>query len=262
MVFFGFGVEAPWPESFPKGRVIRSEDRHATIAFLGNVPAERLLEIMDGCPLFPFKVGPVGVFSKCLFLPKESKPNVAAWEVEWINYEADIDGYRYVFIEWLKAQGYDLDKEKREWLAHVTLSRQPLDRYAWRENFQKLPLFVHSFNLYESLGHSIYRVIWSKPLMAPFEEIEHTADIAFIIRGTSILDLYIHAQIALAFKCPSLLSFMNINPVKSLDDIIMSLNNIISEIDKMIGCSFKAISFHGNIKTVDSILTWEMIVDV
>jgi len=106
--------------------------------------------------------------------------------------------------------------------------------------------------------------LWSYALKEPFLEIEHAADIAFHIRGESIRQLFHNALTALAFKYPALLKF-NTDKVHLTDinDIIIALNQIISRTDCAVGCPFKAVSFHGEIKNeVDHILNWEMIVDV
>ena len=34
-LFFGFEVKAPWPQGLPKGRILKEDQRHITIAFLG-----------------------------------------------------------------------------------------------------------------------------------------------------------------------------------------------------------------------------------
>lgn len=152
------------------------------------------------------------------------------------------------FLNWLKSHHYHPKEHEGPWLCHVTLSRKPFDREEWKKAFIPLPLSIHGIHLYESLGQSKYKPIWSSPLIAPFTEIEHTADIAFLIRGDHFIQLHRHAQIALAFRFPPLLQFLNQNTFDNLEDIIIDLNDTIAKADSLIGCPFKAISFHGQIE--------------
>jgi SHS2 domain-containing protein len=99
----------------------------------------------------------------------------------------------------------------------------------------------------------------------PFEEKEHTADIAFIIRGENFNELYHNAQIALCFYHNKIFPYLQLNQKEktNIDEVIISLNEIITIIDREIGSPFKAVSFHSNITTSkQNLLQWEMIVDV
>ena len=91
-----------------------------------------------------------------------------------------------------------------------------------------------------------------------------TGDIAYLIRGENIKQISIHAQATLAFEFPYLLRLMNDDPKEeTLDDVIISLNEMVRKADAKVGCPFKAVSFHGELtETSDNILQWEMIVDV
>jgi RNA 2',3'-cyclic 3'-phosphodiesterase len=262
-VFFGVDVKAPWPDTLPHGRLLAPEDRHATLAFLGEVSHDFLLqELQKNFPTPSFKVGIVGHFSKCLFLPPRH-PNVVAWEVEWMDPSQPLLDFRQKLLEWLRARDYHPKEHEGEWLCHVTLCRKPFHIEDWKKSFRPLPLAIHGIHLYESLGHSSYKSIWSYALIAPFQEIEHTADIAFLIHGENLKQIHQHAQSALAFRFPALIPFMQSNdPLENHDDIIMSLNTMIAQADAAIGCPFKAISFHGQIEPKNSVLQWEMIVDV
>lgn len=261
-VFFAVEVKAPWPEQLPHGRLLDPEDRHATLAFLGETPYEVLLQHLNGdFPIPPFKVGLVGTFSKCLFLPPRH-PNVVAWDVHWTDDSQALTQYRQRFLEWLKRHEYHPREHEGEWLCHVTLCRKPFDYHDWKKSFKVLPMAIDAIHLYESLGQSKYKPIWSYPLIPPFQEIEHTADIAYLINGESLTQLHRHAQIALAFRYPALVHYMDQRPFEQLEDIIIDLNEMIAKADADIGCPLKAISFHGNVEVKDSFLQWEMIVDV
>lgn len=261
-LFFAFEVEAPWPASLPTGRLLHEKQRHMTVAFLGHANYSKLLPLLPNIPLPPFKVGLAGIFEKIHFLPK-GHPRVVAWHAAWFNDAFSISTYSRTLIDWLKTQGFTPD-DRKEFLPHVTLCRAPFDFDSWRQTFQKLPLITKSLHLYESLGQLHYQPVWTYHLHAPFEELDHTADIAFKIYGETTLQLYTHAMTALAFKFPELLKFRTEDvQVTTVDEIVIELNRIVSRTDSAIGCPFKAISFHGEIEQdQDRSLTWEMIVDV
>lgn len=55
------------------------------------------------------------------------------------------------------------------------------------------------------------------------------------------------------------------SPVKekeSIEDIVIDLNELVTEADQKWGCPFKAVSFHGNIQENEELPYWKMIVDV
>ena len=261
-LFFGLEVAAPWPEKLPSGRILDSIHRHLTLAFLGNVPWQPLEKSLSTTPILPFSVGLVGQFDQLLLLPP-SHPHVIAWHVNWGDESSAIAQYQKNLVQWLKGLGYHLD-DSRDFLPHVTLCRTPFDKAEWLDQFTILPMMVTNLHLYESLGNLQYNPIWSHPLIRPFEEIEHTADIAFIVRGEDLQQLQRHALTALAFHEPHFMNYLkDLLAVSHLDEIIMNLNKILSKIDLEQGSPFKAVSYHGEIQT-DShgILSWEMIVDV
>ena len=133
-----------------------------------------------------------------------------------------------------------------------------------KKKFTPLPFATTNIHLYESLGNSSYIPLNTIPVKKPFEEIEHTADIAFIVRGWSLDELYHNGFTALAFKFPQLLPFF-IKQVElsTVEDVIMAINQCLCEADTKIGCPMKGVSFHGQAaKQNDDTLEWEMIVDV
>jgi 2'-5' RNA ligase len=260
-LFFGIEIHAPWPSQLPRGRLLDESHRHLTLAFLGNSAYSPLIEALNHFPKVLLKVGSVGYFDSCLILPPHH-PHVMAWHAHWLMGDISIVNFQKILTDWLTSLGYGLDK--RDWMPHVTLCRDPFDAEAWIKEFVPLPFYTGSIHLYESMGNLTYIPRWSYPIKAPFEEINHTADMAFIIRGESLQQIYSNAFTALAFKAPELVRFFI--PQESfnhLDDIIMTLNDIISRADSIVGNPFKAISFHGEIIPLkDSLLQWEMIVDV
>jgi len=265
-VFFGLEVTAPWPEELPAGRMIEAKRRHLTLAFLGDVDCASLLKSLPKMPLPAFEVGFVGKFDEIMLLPRAAQPHVVSWRVCWLENVELLIAYQQQLSLWSVSEGF-VGKAEKNWLPHVTLCRQPFQPQQWRENFQPLPLVCQTLHLYESTGSLHYEPLWSLSLQAPFEEIEHTADIAFILRATTMAGLYAHAQAALAFDFPALLPYLQFSSlmateIKTTEDIVLALNAIIAIADGQIGVPFKAISFHGKLKQEGSLLAWEMIVDV
>ena len=260
-VFFGVEVEAPWPTELPRGRVLDAAHRHMTLAFLGNISYPPLRDILPNFPTPPMRIGLVGHFDKCLALPPHH-PHVIAWHAYWQDDSRDLISFQKALSNWLRENNYTVDE--REWLPHATLCRQPFNPREWEKAFSPIPFYTGAINLYESMGNLSYVPLWSYPLLVPFEEIEHMADMAFKVYGETIQQLYHHAFTALAFKFPQLLNYFKpIDSIQTLDEIIMALNDIIGRADAEIGCPMKAVSFHGDIMThANATLEWEMIVDV
>jgi len=257
-IFFAFGVEAPWQEKEPPGRSIEKKLRHITLVFLGSLENEKIESILKKPS---FKIGPVGIFDKILFLPPLSK-RVAALHANFLSDLENIKDFRKELIIFLKEHSIFIE-DKKKFLAHATLCRKPFLKRKWKANFEKLPFFIKDFSLLESLGLSKYKKIWEFKFIKPFEELEHTADIAFNIKGENFKKLYENAFIALCFKSKEMINyFLEVENINNIDDVIINLNSIIEKMDSDIGSPFKAVSFKADIKKEKDLLTWEMIVDV
>ncbi|HEX4838830.1 MAG TPA: hypothetical protein VFU89_00120 [Rhabdochlamydiaceae bacterium] len=256
-LFFAAEITATWPHDLPAGRALEEEHRHMTLAFLGTTSSSQLLE--KTIPLPPFRIGPASYTTKWIFLPSEQDARVVAAETASIGL---LLGYQQTLSGWLKNQGYALH-DSRPFFPHITLARGPLDVEAWKKIPCQIPFYFRSIALMESLGHSRYTPLWRHSLIPPFAEIEHTADIAFLIRGADFDDLFLHAQTALAFKFPPLIAYFSQEKnFSSLDTVIAALNERIAKADLAIGVPFKAVSYHDEIRFHTSQLEWKMIVDV
>lgn len=258
-LFFGCELDAVWSEPPHSGRILDLPNRHLTWAFLGNQERGKILEQLLGYPGDAQRLGFAGWCERLLFLPPRH-PHVVASHVRFV----DADGFtkaREELNTWLKSHDYPV--EERPYISHVTLARAPFSIKQWKASFHPFPLLVKALHLYESLGNSHYKNLWSLPFLLPIEEIEHTADIAFLLRGHTLDHLFQHAQLALTWKFPAMLEYFSEESVESLDELIIKLNGLVSKADAEKGCPFKAVSFHGEINTdAKGILTWEMIVDV
>lgn len=260
-LFFAAEVAAPWPKELPHGRHLRESDRHLTLAFLGNVPYQKVIDLLPSFPTPPFSIGLGGQFDKCLCLPPKH-PHVIAWHVDWLEDPTAFLTYQQQIVDWLTSHALP-PLQHAEFLAHVTLCRSPFITEEWKAAFSKLPCHVSNIHLFESMGNSLYESRWQLPIKPPFEEIPHTADLAFRLYGESLQHVYVHAQVALAFHYPPLLQYFSPAFVgDQLDDLIIALNDIVTKADVEGQCPYKAISFHGELVKQESILNWEMIVDV
>jgi len=259
-VFLGMECHAPWPDEFPKGRILAPEDRHVTLAFIGNVEVDPFLEHLKKIPLPPFTLGFAGSFNHCHFFPKKH-PHVVAWEVDVKKRRSELLDYQKNIEEWLAEGNYHVDD--RDFIPHMTISRGKFSIDKWKKAFTPLPLYLCNIHLYESAGSSRYQPIWTHSLPAPFTEFEHTADIAFEVRGRNIGEIFDHALTALAFQCPEILQFADdaMQP-ENLDDVVMLLNRIVGMADAEVGTPLKAVSYHGKLKERTDYWDWEMIVDV
>ncbi|MES2345201.1 MAG: hypothetical protein V4494_04620 [Chlamydiota bacterium] len=258
-LFFALEIEAAWPENLPSGRILDEKNRHMTIFFLGNIPFSPLKKLLKTFPKPPFSIGLAGKCDHLLFLP-EATPRVVAGHVFWFKSHC-LEKYLSLIADWLHNNHYGT--HTKEFLPHITLARKPFHQKDWQKIALPFPVIAKSIHLYETVEHLTYQSLFSIPFELPFKEIDHTADIAFIVRGVDIGQLYLHAQLALSFKFPLLLNYIDESSVLDLDRLIMQLNALIARIDCDIGCPFKAISFHGNVSIENSgLLHWEMIVDV
>lgn len=257
-LFLGLQAEAPWPEEFPPARILAEESRHMTVVFLGDVEAEPLIEALPSFPHPPFPLGLLGYTDQLLFLPPKH-PHVVAYHINLAEHQAKLVQFQQTLILWLKTLGYSI-KDERPFLPHVTIARSPLSKAHWKLSL--MPIVFNKIHLYESLGNLTYKSLWNYSLVPPFEEQEHTADVAFLVRGTTLQELCTHAKGALAFLFPPIQAFFPSGAVASFEEIVMHLNVAIAKADEMHGCPFKAVSFHGAIQHINDLLEWEMIVDV
>lgn len=255
-LFFGFEIKAPWHVT-PPGKIVQEQMRHLTLAFLGNIEFEKLETHLSALPLPQFQVGLSGFFDRILYLPPRH-PHVVAWH--GILDDQKITEYVVRLHDWLKTLGIERDL-RLPWLPHVTLARSPFERENWNKNFLPLPFYFCNLHLYESKPNLQYTPIWSASLLPPYDELEHTADLAFQIRAENEMDLYQNAFTALAFHFPPLIEYKQSAPAHA-DKIVSTLNHALALADAEKGCPFKAVSHHGEIIKQNGLHTWEMIVDV
>ncbi len=170
-----------------------------------------------------------------------------------------METYQKELSEFLEREGYQL--ERREFLKHITLGRSSFSEREWKKNFRPLPLYFHHFHLYESYGGLRYEPIWSHDLLPPFEEIESRTDLTLRIYGSSLRQLFYNAQIALTFKCPELLPFLDPRfEGHSIEEGILQLNAIINRANSEVKVPLMNVKFQGEVSPIKGILMWEMVV--
>ncbi len=258
-LFFGFEVHAPWPETLPDTRTLKAKHRHLTLAFLGDTSYRKIRALIPRLPKPHFHVGPVGISDSCLCLPKRH-PSVVTWHVDPFG-EDPIGTYQKELSEFLEGEGYKL--ERRKFLKHITLGRNPFNEREWKRNFRPLPLYFHNFHLYESCGGLRYEPIWSHDLLPPFEAVQSNADLAFKIYGNSLQQIFCNAQIALAFKCPELLRFLDPGfEVYSIEEGILRLNAIMTQANREVKTPLMRVEVEGEVVPMKGMVIWEMVVNL
>lgn len=261
-IFFALDVISPWLEKEPPGRYIEKHLRHITLLFLGAVNEDDYDRILSSMILPKIFVGPAGIFDKVLSLPY-NHPNVISYRAYFLDRFEDLIKYKAQLVSYLESNGMFLKDSLKNFLPHVTLCRKPFSLPAWKKDFSKLPFYVSKLHLYESTGSSLYRSLWSYEFIPPFVEIDHTGDMAFHIRGENFYQLFVNGYIALCFNHDKFSDyFMESGPIENIDDVIISLNKIITALDTAGGSPYKAVSFQSKVEQMDNYFEWEMIVDV
>jgi 2'-5' RNA ligase len=231
---------------------------HLTLSFLGNISQKMMQQKLCNLPCFNEKISPCLLADGIIFLP-ENKPRVAA--LTFSHIPKVISEYQTHLSQWIASLGLSI--KQSPFFPHVSLIRQPFDEQEMLRWFVPQPVALQSIHLFESVGNLKYEKRATIPLLAPFEEIEHTADLAFIIRGQTMKELYDHAIMALAYKYPPILSLHAPYTPQDLSDLIKNLNHLITRLDLDVGCPLKAVCYSGDIHAKDAkILEWKMIIDV
>jgi RNA 2',3'-cyclic 3'-phosphodiesterase len=264
-LFFGWEAISPWQEDMPEGRYVT--EKHMTIAFIGNTNRHVDLEgILQAMPHPYFKIAPGGFFDKTIFLPLNFARAVA--------YHVSLFGKNKMEEFYSSINAFLIEKKfilkkphvKHKLLPHVTVARKPFDISKWKKAFIPMPVYFKNFYLYESIGNLQYnKSTWRYSLPAPFEEIEHTADLSFKIIGTNFYEIYCNSLLALFFNDIRLIPYADINAkTSSLEDIVQSLNAMIRKMDTDIGSQYKGVCYSGHMLFNEDtkLYNWEMIVDV
>lgn len=263
-IFFGLKADANWPAFSSKARFIEDKNRHMTLAFLGMQPYNELDFFFKSIPKPPL-VGFSAVAEEILFLPF-NKPSTASYSLRFLTGKDRLLDYQKKLSFYLIQKDLiSLIDQKRAFLPHVTFARQPFEKDKLKFEFTKFVITLSDLHLYESLGGLSYSPLVTNEIRVPFEEIDHTADIAYLIRGESLEEIALNAKASLMSRELNIETFFNHSKkdFSSIESIILWLNEAIRTQDINEGSPFKAVSHHGKLKKDNkNIFTWEMIVDV
>ena len=171
-MFWGFELAIDWPALPQDGRIVSSESRHATIAFLGNID---LSIIKNYAERYKPEVDSVlsGHIDKFVSLPNMSKPRVLC-----LSGRLDDESKTLKVVDQIKNDMMNLGIkiEKRKWLFHVTVARAPfknkniasLAMEYWRKNTQgaesRANFYFKNICLYQSLPGLKYEKLYSYEL--------------------------------------------------------------------------------------------------
>lgn len=255
-LFVGWECELSSYRKLPDGRQINPH--HLTLLFLGNVEQDMLSKVVAELPSYQGMIAPCLIADKLIYLPPKEM-RVAALGIQLPD--ESILGYQMLLRDHFESLGLTFDR--RPFFPHVSLLRRPFDTKELQQWFIPQPILLKSIHLYESVAELTYKPVVSQSILSSFEPIEHTADLAFSIRGMNIDELFYNSLMALSFTYPPFLTYATRKKVQDLSSIIYNLNQYVSIMDREIGSPFKAISYSGSIvEGQKGLLTWEMIVDV
>src|SRR3989304_5696453 len=94
-LFLGMELSAPWPENMPQGRIISSNARHMTFAFLGQKSLDEVGPALNLLPANPSMIGPATLMDHLQFFPEKPARVVAlhvdfSAHVEWLNFFEEV----------------------------------------------------------------------------------------------------------------------------------------------------------------------------
>lgn len=129
--FIAFIVEAPWPRQLPAARLLESEERHLTLAFIGKETLEKVVHSFKALAQLSLPFGFCGLFDSLLFLPKNSS-RVVAYHAQIPNEEELNEFVRKVHERMSLAM-------QRKWLPHVTVGRSPFEKKNGKRRSNNFP---------------------------------------------------------------------------------------------------------------------------
>jgi 2'-5' RNA ligase len=196
-LFLAFEIKGQWPASFPKARLIPDAYRHLTLAFIGPYDNSSVMNVVPTIPRFKDTISPSGRLDNLIFLPPGIE-RIAVLIPQFFDMPAVMNYQKEVSGDLLRKLGL---QEKRSFLPHVSIARAPFDHKEWKEISWNIPFYVSSLSLYQTVASLRYDILWKQPYTPPFDEIDHTADLAYTIRGRNLSELFSHALLCLLTLC-------------------------------------------------------------
>jgi 2'-5' RNA ligase len=251
-LLFGFEAHAPWPKILPDEKTLKAKHHHLTLLYFEDVSYQKLHDEIRYMPKPSFRVGPVAVSDSSLFLPNRSS-DIITWHVDPFG-DDPINDYQHALVEYYKELGYGFDK--KEYIKHITLGKSGALKKEIKKNFKPLPLYCSNLHLYESLKGDQYEPIWTYDLLPPFEEQKEGQ---FILYGESFQQVFLNAQIALAFKFPELVPFLDPTyQVRNLHDGEIRLTTLLNAAYRAIKIPIDKTTFLENGKQEKGLLSWPL----
>lgn len=254
-LLFGFEAHAPWPKTLPDTKTLKAKNRHLTLLFFGNTSYKKIHEHIRYMPKPFFRVGPVAISDSGLTLPNRS-PDVMTWHVDPFGFDP-IEEYQKMILDYFLEKGYALDEKK--FIKHITLGKSAALKKGAKTSFTPLPLYFTNLHLYESLHGDRYEPIWTYDLLPPFEEKEEGR---FALYGENFQQVFLNAQIALAFKFPALVPFLDASyEVRNLHDGGIRLTTLVNQAYREANIPIERALFPDSGKEEKGLLTWELRVE-
>ncbi|MCB1082563.1 MAG: hypothetical protein KDK63_05405 [Chlamydiia bacterium] len=251
-LLFGFEVHAPWPKTLPDDSTLKAKHRHLTLLYFGDVSYSQLHQEIRYMPKPLFRVGPVAIADSSLALPDRAK-EIITWHVEPFG-DDPIDEYQQEIDTYFAEKGYTFNNKK--YVKHITLGKSAALQKEMKKNFRPTPLIFSNLHLYESLKGDRYEPIWTYDLLPPFEEKEGGQ---FVLYGESFQQVFLNAQIALAFKFPELVPFLDPTyQVRNLHDGGIRLTTLINQAYRAIKIPIEKATFPDSGKQSNGLLTWDL----
>ncbi|MCX6112793.1 MAG: hypothetical protein NTY22_05875 [Proteobacteria bacterium] len=159
-LFWGFEITAQWPQ-FPRdGRQILPKDRHATIAFLGNVDYDMLKPFINNYEP-EINIQPSGIFNRLILLPNEKKSRIISLGGHINNLDMCMTEVNRI-KKGMSMLGFKIDE--RDWLFHVTIARKPFNIKLWKGLNILIPFRLSGICLYQSIQSLIYEKLHTFPI--------------------------------------------------------------------------------------------------
>lgn len=251
-LLFGFEAHAPWPAVLPDEKTLKAKHRHLTLLYFGDISYKKVHDEIRYMPKPPFRVGPVAISDSSLSLPNRS-PDIITWHVDSFGNDA-INDYQQELVEYFAEHDYDFERKK--YIKHITLGKSGALKKEMKQNFKPLPLYCSNLHLYESFKGEQFEPIWTYDLLPPFEEQEGGQ---FILYGESFQQVFLNAQIALAFKFPELVPFLDSSyQVRNLHDGGIRLTTLLNTAYRAIKIPIEKATFPDDGKQEKGILTWPL----
>ena len=253
-LLFAFEAYAPFPSNIDLSSNINGQKNHVTLLFFGDVSYKKIHETIRYMPKPSFKVGLAGLSTGLIQIPKRD-PSLLTCNVDLLGTK-QIDFYQSQIMDYYTQYGFDFKGKK--FLKHITLGTSSIPDQELMGLLFPLPLYLKNLNLFEVRPGERFESIWTYDLLPPF--VEHDLG-HYVIHGESFQQIFINAQIALAFKNPRFTPFIDSSyQVRNLHDGGVMLTTLINKAYRLAGVEIEKVSFSDNGSQANGVLVWDFFV--